>query len=223
MSKQLPVGRWDQPMAAKMSKRAGKLRTREFSLRRRALEIEQNKQLIELLKTIIQSPVWAGSIAFLGVHGLESAIKVSATAQGHKQITPGSPMVGVGNTADQRAGQTNTTPPGGPFNPFGQPASAFKGIDLGFLQEWAKALIGAYTGFIFTGGNVVGAGLGATGNVGNLFDLFKNLDFAALKLVILIYIASGGNLPGLLQQSSGVLGDMLKGLGLGSLAGAAAP
>lgn len=201
---------WTRAEANRMSKASVKVRRAQLRLQKKALSIEEKRGMIELTKTALQSPVLAGTAAFLTVHWLEGASHAAAAAA----AATGSP---VGNTADQRAA--------------GQPPSG-----MSFLQaaggDWLKALgafFAAGKGSTFVlgaapgtpAGNLLGGAANAAG--GTLFDLFKNLDYAALKTVILLYIASGGNLAGLLQSSGGVVEGLIKGLGLNSLGAAIAP
>lgn len=187
-----------------MSNQSVKVRRAQLRLQKKALAIQAAAASGEIIKTALQSPVMSGTIAFLGVHFLENSIKAGALAKS----TP-SPS---GNTVDQRIGQTNTQPPN-----LGSPLAWW---------TWFTSLIGGFTPFGAQGGaalgNLASTAIGGVPNAANLFDIFKNLDFAALKAAILLYIASGGNLAGLLQSSGGLIGGFIKSAGLSSLEGAIA-
>lgn len=144
-------------------------RRRMRKLKDRIVTVMEQKNIVELAKTAMQSPVLAGTGAFLIVSAVQSAV-----------------------TASQAAGQPAHS--GTPSNPL----SVFLSVFEGGLSN----ALGPLGGLINTGVNV------ATGS-GNLQGILSNLDFDALKLCILIYIASGGNLAGLLQSSSGLLGGLL--------------
>jgi hypothetical protein len=77
-----------------------------------------------------------------------------------------------------------------------------------FLETFAKDFL-------------VGTGILTQSTVNTISSLTSTpyaLDFTALKTVILVYIASGGNLPGILQSSSSLLTTALQGIGIGATA-----
>lgn len=170
-----------------MSRRAKRQRNREFKLRQRAMKLLENEKIYDLAKTAMQSPVLAGTGAFLLVHTIESASKSGALT----------------SSIVKQQGQ--------------QPQQA---------QSWFSLFWSIFSNLAIPGTAIPGtgaAGLSISGAATTLTDALKNLDFSALKLVILIYIASGGNLPGLLQQSGGILTDALKSLGIATAIGGVAP
>ena len=158
-----------------MSSASVKVRRTQLRLQKKALQIQSAAQQGELLKTALQSPVLAGTMAFLGVHFLETVVLAAASK----------PKQAVGNTADQKAASLGSK---STFN--------FLGVLINpqtVLGQLEAAIQGG-TGSLAQGGSAGGV---------DLASIFTRLDFEALKLVILIYIASGGNLAGLLQSASG--------------------
>lgn len=90
-------------------------------------------------------------------------------------------------------------------------------IGVNALQSGGNALssnketddkIHGFIADLFTGALGNGELLGSAGN------FLKNLSYDSLRIVILIYIASGGNLAGLLSSTPGFLSGMAGMLGL---------
>jgi hypothetical protein len=200
---------------------ASKLARRtELRLRKKALAIEERAELFSLVKSAMQSPVMAGVAAYFIVDAVQSA---SASYLASQQSG-----FGTGPNATGQAGALSSqiaalsasvgTPnagnvPGTPGNVLSGFLSFFSGLQKMNAQVESN-VAGAVSG---AAGSTLSAIESAAGALGGLLTG----DFDALKLAIILYVASGGNLAGLLTSAGGLLSGIVKGgLTLGASAGA---
>jgi hypothetical protein len=152
-----------------------------------------DEKWFDLARGVLASPVAAGTVSYLAVLAIEQISKKIAAAEMTLATPPGSPPA---------------TPPAPPS----------------ILQSLEKDLSGLLTGAITGTGSVVSsisgtsqAILGAlSGPMGGLLQIALSgtaTDLTALKIAILLYIASGGNLAGLLSSSSSAFSSIASAIG----------
>jgi hypothetical protein len=187
--------------AARLARRA------ELRLRKKALKVAADAQTAGLIKTALQSPVISGTVAYLGVSAIQSLI-TAYVAEKASSATSSGPGPHGGNITGQ--GGLGGTMPAAQSLP---PAQEFLVTFLGLLGPVSPLLS-------LLGVNPIGAAQGnavqaAAQNSGlTLSALMGNADFTALKVSILLYIASGGNLAGLLTSTGGLISSLVSSAGL---------
>jgi hypothetical protein len=197
------------------------LKTR-FRYAKKLANLGLTKEWIDLAKAVLASPVMSGTAAFFLVSAVQALTTQLSTATA---AAPSSSSTSQANTALTQA-QTNPTVKvvESYFNQFlnllpGGLGSLFSsGLQLGGISPSSLGITGSAAGTVQSTASGFLSLLGAGGS----------LDYFALKIAIIVYIASGGNLAGLLSSAgtsfSGVLGGLTGGLTsmLGGTAGTAA-
>lgn len=193
-----------------MSKAAKKAHAFERRLKKKELAIQERAELFGLMRAGMSSPVLAGTAAFLGVHFIETLTKASVAAS---DSAPSGLAPGGGQGPPLPSGYVQPT----------QQVGSTKLTTSNFMYIFGHL----FTGIL--GQNAQGQGVAqqaisglGTAAAADLGAIFKNLDFSALKMVILIYIATGGNLAGLLASQGGISGlaeGFISKLGLATVAG----
>ena len=147
-----------------MTKRALRNRRAELRAVKRQQQIEKEKNVFELVKAAMQSPVLSGVLAFFMVSGIES-------------------LQSKASTISTTTVSTASTP---------------KGIWGSFASDFEKF-------FNISAKNLI-PGVAIIESITSNSNTLANVDYTALKAVILVYIASGGNLAGLLASGQNFLG-----------------
>lgn len=154
-------------------------------------KLTEHEKWIPLAQTALSSPVIAGTAAFFLVSAVE---KLQSSIQSAQQTTSTPP-----NPANQPVGY------GTPIQPLVQLENFFASITFGLVKP-----IGTPNQVKMGAAGAIETGL--QNNPINALAAFfgGNFDYTALKAAILLYIASGGNLAGLLSSTGGILSSLLK-------------
>jgi hypothetical protein len=149
----------------------------------KALErVKQEGRWIDILKSILASPVASGTLVYLIVITLEKAQQ--STSAPKTKISSGNIATSLGQEIQ----------------------SVFGGVLTGGASASAisEALTGPFGGLL------------------QIVVSSTSFDLTALKAAIILYIASGGNLPGILQSSSSAITSIMSTLGAAAPAAVAA-
>lgn len=140
--------------------------------------------VMDLLKGALTQPVIVGLIGYATVNQMPTLFSAIGKSSSSSSTT---------GTAGSSGTSTVLNVTGNPIIDF------FSGL-VSSLLTGGKAT---------TTGNVGGTGIGGTG-IG--YNIVSDIEIAALKGALLLYIASGGNLAGVLTAAGGPLSDALKAL-----------